>query len=154
MKTLRALSLTLAIATFPTLSQAPRPQSPANHKPSFEVASVRLEDPSTPFGAYNGPGPNTPQQFPSNHITLRHIMLRSLICENYAVQCSYILGGPDWIDHQHYDLTAKVEGDALLTEEQMQPLMQTLLEERFHLVTHREQKGRPRLCPGHRKGRP
>jgi uncharacterized protein (TIGR03435 family) len=113
--------------------------------PAFEVASIRLEDPHTPPGAFNFPGANGPTQYPANRITQRHIMLQSVISEAYGIDFNKILGGPDWLDHQHYDLTAKVEGDTLLTLEQMQPMLQNLLQERFHMKAHREQ----RIVPGY-----
>lgn len=56
-----------------------------------------------------------------------------------------VQGGPDWFDSKQYDISAKVEGDAMLTREQMQPLLQHLLESRFHLKTHRETK----ILPGY-----
>jgi uncharacterized protein (TIGR03435 family) len=118
---------------------------PAHAAQKFEVASVRLEDPHSAVDT------NTPQfrvvqtVFPSNRLTIRHTGLKSLICESYGAKCSNILGAPDWLDRQHYDLDAKVEGDARLTQEQMRPLLQNLLEERFRLQTHHEQK----IVPGY-----
>jgi len=71
---------------------------------------------------------------------MRHTVLGYLIFMAYGVPYTRVLGGPDWLGSQPYDLTAKVEGDTLLTQEQMQPLLQTLLEERFHLKIHHVQK--------------
>jgi uncharacterized protein (TIGR03435 family) len=76
---------------------------------------------------------------------MRHAALVPIICLAYGVDYTRVLGGPDRIDPQTYDLDAKVEGDALLTREQIQPLLQNLLQERFHLVAHREQK----IVPGY-----
>jgi len=47
-------------------------------------------------------------------------------------------GAPNWFDSQLYDIDAKVEGDKGLTYEQMRPLLQQLLKDRFHLAIHRE----------------
>jgi len=139
--------LTLAGLAISTFGQTERPSAQAAQK--FEAASVRLEDPNDPHSSLEYT--NTPQfrvvqnVFPSNRLTIRHTGLKSLICESFAVKCSDILGAPDWLDRQHYDLDAKVEGDARLTQEQMRPLLQNLLEERFHLKTHHELK----LVPGY-----
>jgi uncharacterized protein (TIGR03435 family) len=141
-----AAFLAMALAAIPALSQA-KPQA-------FEAVSIRLEDSHTSQAAFNDPSSNQPQHFPSNRFIMRHIMLRSLICEAYGIQCNYVLEGPDWIDRQHYDLIAKVEGTALLTQEQMQPLMQNLLQERFHLVAHRQQKVVPGFALVIAKGGP
>jgi len=116
---------------------------------SFEAASVRLEDPNDPHSSLEYT--NTPQfrvvqtVFPSNRLTVRHTGLKSLICMSFGVKCNNILGAPDWLDRQHYDVDAKVEGEARLTQEQMVPLLQKLLEERFHLKVHHEQ----RMVPGY-----
>jgi uncharacterized protein (TIGR03435 family) len=140
--------------------------SPRN-VPKFEVASVRLEDPHDPHSSAeftNNPGfRSKTTDFPSNRLWYRHTNLQSLIGDAFGVDCRYILGGPDWLTRQHYDLNAKAEGSALLTREQMRPLLQNLLEERFHLKARRERKivpgyalviakGGPRLQPN--KGAP
>lgn len=122
---------------------------------SFEVASIRLEDAHS-LVDYNSF--NQPQPFPTNRSTIRHTYLKSLIASAYGVEYLRIVGGPPWIDVAHYDLNAKAEGDARLTRKQMQPLLQTLLKERFHLAVHSETrtvpgyvlvvaKGGPRLNP-------
>lgn len=137
--------LLLAVATSPALGQTP-PNPVPSQQQAFEVASVRLEDPSRKDTDTNSPNfQSNPNKFPSNVLVLRHIMLRSLICQAYGIDCGYVMGGPEFIDRLHYDLNAKVEGDVRLTREQMQPLMQNLLEERFHLKVHREQK----IVPGY-----
>ena len=111
----------------------------------FEVASVRQEDPKSNVN-YNNPAFRVvPTVFPSNRLTMRHTNLRSLISECYGVKSQYIVGGPDWLDQQRYDIDAKVEGKALLTREQMRPMLRNLLEERFHLKTHPGQK----IVPGY-----
>ncbi len=62
-----------------------------------------------------------------------------------SVPFQYILGGPDWLNSQHYDLSAKVDGDARLTKIQMRPMLQNLLKERVHLAVHTER----RIVPGY-----
>ena len=121
---------------------SPAAQAAPNQAQAFEVASIRLEDPSgedTNSPNFQG----SPTTFPSNTLVMRHIMLRSLICESYGIDCGNVVGAPDSVDRLHYDLNAKVEGDARLTQEQMQPLMQNLLRERFHLAVHSEKKTVP-----------
>ena len=73
-----------------------------------------------------------------------HITLRSLIANAYDARYEYILG-PDWINSQHYDLSAKVEGDARLARAEMRPMLQNLLKDRVHLAAHSER----RIVPGY-----
>ncbi len=112
---------------------------------SFEAAMLRLEDPHSTVN-YNRPdSPNQSQKYPSNRLIEFHIMLKSLISQAWGIPYQNILAGPSWIDSQHYDLSAKVEGDARLTQEQMRPMLRNLLEQRLHLAAHREH----RIVPGY-----
>ena len=52
-------------------------------------------------------------------------------------------GTRDWADSQAYAIDAKLEGDRGFTYEQMKPLVQQLLAERFHLKVHREMRSLP-----------
>ena len=80
-------------------------------------------------------------KFPANRLFAHFMPLKSLISLAYGVEdWEYIQGGPSWLDSQLYDIEAKVDGKALLTLEQMRPLLQNLLEQRFHLTIHRGQK--------------
>jgi uncharacterized protein (TIGR03435 family) len=100
---------------------------------SFEATSLKREDPNSTVN-YNGPSP--PRQFPSNRISYRHTLLKSLIADAYGVEYLKISGGPDWLDLEHYDLDAKVEGNARLTLKEMQQMLQAVLQERLHLTVH------------------
>jgi uncharacterized protein (TIGR03435 family) len=98
---------------------------------SFEVASVRLSQPSdgemTSIGEWGLP-----------RFRVANANLRLLLCIAYGVNENQIVGAPGWSDSQNYVIDAKVEGDKGLSYEQMQPLIQQLLAERFHLQVHRE----------------
>jgi len=134
-----AALLTLATAAVPASGQGPPQQAPVAQtapirKQGFEVASIRPVDPHVPLDFGKAPS------FPSNRLTYRIVNVKGLINVAFGVVGDEISGGPDWIDSQLYSIDAKVEGDALLTQKQMRPLLQSLLEERFHLKVHREQK--------------
>jgi uncharacterized protein (TIGR03435 family) len=119
--------------------------SAASKAQSFEAAMFRLEDPNNKID-YNRPdAPNQNQKYPSNRLIEFHIMLKSLIAQAWDIRYQNILNGPAWIDSQHYDLSAKVEGDGLLTKVQMRPMVRSLLEERVHLAVHIEN----RIVPGY-----
>jgi len=126
-----------AIATFAAHGQRPLQSASAakvapTQKQEFEVASIRPLDPHAPRDIGG-----QAVRFPSNRFTLRTINLKGLVEIAYGID--KVSGGPDWVDTQPYSVDAKVEGDALLTQKQMQPLLQNLLEERFHLKVHRVQ---------------
>ena len=146
--------LTLTVAAIPAPGQTlPKPAA-ATHtipapKQAFEVASIRIVDPNSKVD-HNDPNvaSNQPQTFPSNRFTNHYIQMISLVCAAYSeIECGNVMGGPPWLhtNEMHYDISAKVEGNAMLTEDQMKPMMRTLLEERFHLKVHSEQ----RIVPGY-----
>ena len=110
--------------------------SPATPPASFEVASVRLASPVTPGEMAWGAGKSPVSAFPTNLFTARKLTLPFLISIAYGVDSRYILNPPDWFDGQNYDVEARVEGGQKLTYDEMKPLLQHLLEERFGLATH------------------
>jgi uncharacterized protein (TIGR03435 family) len=124
-----ALLLTLAASVAPAQS------------PAFEAASIHLVDPHTAADLQRGIGQLSMSPFPTNLFTLHNAPLSFLIQITYAVDTQdNISGMPGWMESQEYDISAKVEGDQQLTLEQMRPILQQLLAQRFHLVVHRESK--------------
>ena len=67
--------------------------------------------------------------------------VRVLMQNAYAMQPFQIAGGPDWINSERYEIEAKADGNA--NRAQMFLMLQSLLEERFHLKIHRETKELP-----------
>lgn len=159
MKTALLLGLCLAVTSVPSHSQTPATPAP---QPGFEVASVRMVAPFTEDEIQRGLGNSALSSFPASRFTAHRLTLRLIIGLAYGVQQRDIQGCPNWIDSQHYDIEAKVEGDRELTYQQMQPLLQHLLEERFHLEVRRSTKevegyalvvakGGPKLQPSEKK---
>jgi uncharacterized protein (TIGR03435 family) len=68
--------------------------------------------------------------------------LKMLVGLAYKVQNSEISGGPAWIETDGYDITAKA-ADSSIGIEQLRPMLQKLLEDRFKLGVHRETKDLP-----------
>jgi uncharacterized protein (TIGR03435 family) len=103
-------------------------------RPQFEVASIK---PNSPGGVSTGDF----RFLPGGRFTAEKAVLRFLIQNAYGLKPFQISGGPDWINSQGYDIQAKASGNP--TPAQMQRMMQTLLEDRFKLKTHREVKELP-----------
>jgi uncharacterized protein (TIGR03435 family) len=104
--------------------------------PAFEVASIRAVPPGkegmTDFPSFEG-----------GSLITRNATLELLICMAYDVPPWNILGKPDWLTVRQYDVSAKPEGEGVLGYEKMKPLLRELLQQRFHLTTHRETQDRP-----------
>ena len=117
-------------------SAAVPPTSHASHKPAFEVASIK---PSTSDeGTYL-------RRQPGGLYRATEAPLRALIASAYLNEFppkgERIFGGPGWIDSERFDIEAKAEGNP--SPEQESLMVQSLLEDRFKLVMHRE----PRQLP-------
>jgi bla regulator protein blaR1 len=122
-------------------SNAPRPQ--------FDVASIKRTPEDTGPGADFGP-------MPGGRLHAWNNSVMNFIGNAYNVPRYRIIGGPDWLTADRYDLEAKAE-DAPAAP-QMMLMLQALLEDRFKLKVHRETregpvyvlkvaKGGPRLSP-------
>lgn len=135
MKTALLLGIILVLAPVSAC-----PQVTAQPRPELEVASIRMIAPLSEDELHRGLGHPPWSTFPTNRFIGHRLPLATLIGIAYGVDTEYIQGDPDWLDSQEYSVEAKVEGDKELTYEQMQPLFQHLLEQRFHLITHRVTK--------------
>ena len=72
---------------------------------------------------------------------LRHATMLELVRLAYNVDAKVVLGGPNWIELDRFDIRAKVPvGTALAS---VKPMLQALLAERFGLVAHRDTKPVP-----------
>ena len=111
----------------------------AGHSPEFEVASVKLAAPQTGDGVFVGVrgGPGTQD---ATRITYVNLSLRNLLTEAYRVR-AYQVTGPDWIDTERYDITAKVAEGA--TKDQVRVMLQNLLADRLRAVVHHETRDFP-----------
>jgi bla regulator protein blaR1 len=130
-----AAALVIAMAPLKLVAAPQAASQPL--QPAFDVASIRLSKSDTP-GPRFAPGP---QSFAAESATLRDLVL-----EAYGLKDFQVSGGPRWTNADRFDVQAK-GGDAagagpgrLFTEI---PKLQTLLQERFKLVIHRETRELP-----------
>ncbi|HEY6392831.1 MAG TPA: M56 and DUF3738 domain-containing protein, partial [Bryobacteraceae bacterium] len=100
----------------------------------FEVASIK---PSAPGGR----GVRV-QMAPGGRLDASNITVKFLIQQAYGVKDFQVIGGPGWINSERYDLVAKADGD-IGRMEQIRPLIEKLLADRFQLTIHRDTKELP-----------
>jgi uncharacterized protein (TIGR03435 family) len=103
---------------------------PAADAPAFEAASIR---PAADTGRRGGRG--TPGRFQGINLPARQ-----LIRQAYDIHDSQIVGGPDWLATEGFDINATT-GDK--PPDQMRFMMQTLLRDRFKLTFHTEKRELP-----------
>ena len=84
---------------------------------------------------------------PGGRFTATNVPLRDLIRFAYQLQNFQIVGGPDWLTSDRFDIVAKAEGEVpsapLGTAGPMQMMMRSLLEERFKVSVHQEKRDLP-----------
>jgi bla regulator protein blaR1 len=96
----------------------------------FEVASIKPSFSDTIMNVRPLPGRLTADA------TLQILMQYA-----YGVQAFQVAGGPSWLTTARYEIDARA--DATASRGQLLLMLQPLLEERFHLKTHREVKELP-----------
>jgi uncharacterized protein (TIGR03435 family) len=110
---------------------APQAPEAAIQLPAFEVATIRQTPPSARGDAVWSPPGN-------GKFMATNVSLAFLIKMAFEVDDNQILEKPSWLESELYDVVAKAESDVPLTRAQLRPRLQHLLQQRFHLVTHRE----------------
>jgi uncharacterized protein (TIGR03435 family) len=112
------------------------PMDAQTQKPAFEAVSIRPVAPR-PAGAT----PTPPSRLP---LTAGGRFYRSgesvsrLIYFAYGLTSFQLSGGPDWVRREYFTIEAATGGEH--DAEQMRPMVQSLLEDRFKLVVRRERR--------------
>jgi len=75
---------------------------------------------------------------PGGRISGTNLTLRTLIWQAYNTDDFRLTGGPGWLDKDRYDIAAKTANGENIGLEQLQPLLQHLLADRFQLRAHWE----------------
>jgi len=101
--------------------------------PAFEVASVKPAP--APLGGYNSSMNVSPGRLTCTNVTLKKLLARAYSLKDYQVS------GPDWINTELYTIVASMPADT--TGDDLLGMVQSLISERFQLVSHRETKEMP-----------
>ena len=101
--------------------------------PEFEVASIKKSDPSKTTTFYNF--------LPGGRFSATNYSLHSLIRTAWALQPDQLIGGPEWMKTEAFDIETRAEGNP--PREQVLLMLRTLLAERFSLSMHAETRELP-----------
>src|SRR5262245_35439991 len=105
-------------------------QSLASAQLRFDVASIRPTTDRHDESLIVNPG----------GLIYSRVSLKDCLESAYSVK-RYQISGPDWLETQLFDITARVEGNH--SKDEIMLMLQTLLADRFNLALHREQKELP-----------
>jgi uncharacterized protein (TIGR03435 family) len=112
-------------------------------RPAFEAAAIKPSKAEEGHSHWNsGKG----------RLTMDNMSLRQIIRAAYSAKEYELEGGPGWLDSERFHIDAKAEGN--VDDDQLMPMLQTLLADRFKLVVHRERKELPGLALVVAKGGP
>src|SRR5215831_19209298 len=133
------LVLCLILAAVPLLSQTLQ-----TAKPSFDVISIKPSAPANGPGIRGG-GPR------GNRYTMSNATLRMLLQNGYQriapgapVGQIQIIGAPNWVDSDRFDIQATMDcSNGVLSSDQVQLMVQSMMEERFQLKAHMETRELP-----------
>jgi uncharacterized protein (TIGR03435 family) len=100
-------------------------------RPAFEVASIKPSQENRFMAVRALPGGRLAANAP----------VRLLIQNAYGLQSFQIAGGPAWVESDRFEIDAKATGGA--DRAQIMTMLQSLLEERFQLRSHRETRQLP-----------
>lgn len=105
------------------------PSMPATANPSFEVATIKPSDPTRPGKLFTIRG---------GQVITINTTLNDLITFAYGIQEKQIVGGPDWMHSDKYDLVGKPDVPGMPNSDQIRGMIQKLLADRFQLKFHKE----------------
>jgi uncharacterized protein (TIGR03435 family) len=109
-----------------------QPQLPAQ-APAFEVASIKRNVSGDPRSGV--------RTLPGGRIAVINQNMRQIIRNAYGSDDLEVVGGPDWIDSDRWDITASAgTGKA---DEPPEPMLKSLLVDRFTMRAHVELRERP-----------
>lgn len=127
----------------------------AQKKPSFEVATVKpaapLDQAKLMAAMQSGGKMPIGANVDSRRAEYTYLDLKSLIAFAYNVK-PYQITGPDWMATTRFDIIAKLPDGS--TKDDAPKMLQSLLEERFKLTTHRATAEHPVLALVVGKGGP
>jgi uncharacterized protein (TIGR03435 family) len=100
----------------------------------FEVATLRPAAPGTVGGGIR-PAPGGERYVAGN------VSLRLMLWVAYQVKAEQVIGGPSWIDTDRFDMNGQAERPS--TGDELHMMLRNLLEERFKLQFHHENREMP-----------
>jgi len=124
-----AVSATLCVPFVRLMAQS---SAPAAERLEFDAASIKPN---------NSAIPRVMLQFPGGRLNGVNITVLALLGLGYRVQPFQLVGAPEWISSERYDVTAT--STITPTPDQRASMVQALLADRFKLAIHRETRDLP-----------
>ena len=101
----------------------------------FEVATIKQTAPDWRGGRFI--------RMQGAEFVARNHSVKTLVCAAYNLTPRAVSGGGDWVESEHFDITAKPPGEVRPNLDEQMTMLRKLLAERFQLTFHREPKDLP-----------
>ena len=105
------------------------PPMAADANPVFEVATIKPSNPERPGKVFTVRG----RQFLTINTTLS-----DMITFAYGLHAKQIVGGPEWMETEKWDLDGKPDGEGQPNDKQWKAMIQKMLADRYKLKFHKE----------------
>jgi uncharacterized protein (TIGR03435 family) len=103
----------------------------ANALPAFEVATIKPSNPDAQGKAFTVRG---------HQVLTINTSLSDLITFAYGLHARQVMGGPDWVERDKYDVTGQPDAEGVPNVAQLRVMVQKLLTDRFKLAFHQDKK--------------
>ena len=134
MRRVEFAAIVIAAAVLSASAQERIPAGPPPNSPSFDAVSIKRNVSEVVNSRSVG-------ERPGGVFMLSAMAIAPVIRTAYPADTSDLIGAPDWVSSEIYDLTAKANRD--VPREEMQAMLRTMLAERFKLAVHYEMQERP-----------
>lgn len=137
------LEVALVFCNGQTISPQSMASNEAGSIPTFSITSVRPSDPKATRGVY---------QITPDGIVERNNSVLWLIEVAYGISMAdRVIGAPSWTEDERYDVLAKVNPSEIVTlaglsSQQRGYMLKSVLEERFHIRAHYENRELPEFA--------
>jgi uncharacterized protein (TIGR03435 family) len=102
----------------------------------FEVGEIKLTNPDFKGGRF--------QILPGGRVNIQGLPLKAIIEQTWDIRDEMLIGWPKGMDQTRFDLVAKVsvepDSDNFVDYETVLPLIKALIQERFKLAVHTEER--------------
>ena len=126
--------LSIGIAAVAAVSMQAQTSRQSSEQPRFDVASIKINKANDGIVF---------SQSQKGRYVISGLTLAALIRSAYQVQEFQIVGGPDWMNGERFDIEATYTEAPAGERARTDLMLRTLLVERFNLVVHNETRERP-----------
>lgn len=129
MRQARSASIIVVVMLAPVLAAQ---STPSQENLAFDVVSIKRNTSGTRGGSVGGVG---------DRWRMVNVTIAGVILNAYPSRVSELIGAPEWVTSERYDVEARATFTPTL--EQQQAMLRAVLAERFKLVAHVESPERP-----------